>query len=248
MRTGRASSLRRQGASLLAVILCAVVALPAQALTSNTRVASSVRVAGETVCTGVFEVGAQPCTGLFAADNPANLLDPSGKNTIAEQVPVAGTIGYLAGQLAVATVKALVTACAAELVVSGTANVVLNVDTTGIPRGPTTVCAWRGRKRDDNTPIMYYSLTEFPVIAAHIKEHQFIFPVHKTLHYLGPLSALADLNRRRAYGDLALEPLDPVPQQAAPDSEQRKQGGKHTAFYTANKLKTGDAFKVEVIP
>src|SRR5438445_6109456 len=78
MRTAWALSLRRQGASLLAVILCAVLALPTQALTSNTRVASSVRAAGETVCTGVFEAGAQPCTGLFAADNPVNMVDPSG--------------------------------------------------------------------------------------------------------------------------------------------------------------------------
>src|SRR6266511_3567435 len=78
MRTAWALSLRRQGASLLAVILSAVLALPAQALTSNTRVASSVRVAGETVCTGVFEAGAQPCTGLFAGDNPVNSTDPTG--------------------------------------------------------------------------------------------------------------------------------------------------------------------------
>src|SRR5439155_21274588 len=98
MRTAWALSLRRQGASLLAVILCAVLALPAQALTSNTRVASSVRVAGETVCTGVFEAGAQPCTGLFAADNPVNRIDPSGHGeftlvSLATTFAIQGTIG-----------------------------------------------------------------------------------------------------------------------------------------------------------
>jgi len=124
---------------------------------------------------------------------------------------------------------------------------------------------------------MFYSLTEFPVIAAHIKEHQTFLPIHKTLHYLGPFRELANLNRRRAYGDLAYEPLDPVPQQgwswdeypfastleggfgaiaggigttvvAAPNTEQGKQAAKHTNFYLSNKLKPSDPFKVEVIP
>ncbi len=55
------------------------MALPAQALTSNTRIASAVRVTDETACTGVFEVVAQPYTGLFAHANPVNNTDPSGK-------------------------------------------------------------------------------------------------------------------------------------------------------------------------
>lgn len=54
------------------------MALPSQALTSNTRFPSAIRVADETVCTGVFEVVAQPCTGLFCHADPVNLVDPSG--------------------------------------------------------------------------------------------------------------------------------------------------------------------------
>lgn len=78
MRRGIASSLPRLGASLLAVILCVLMALPSQALTSNTRFPSAIRVADETVLYGVFEVVAQPCTGLFCHADPVNLVDPSG--------------------------------------------------------------------------------------------------------------------------------------------------------------------------
>ena len=99
MRTGRPSSLRRQGASLLAVILCAVLALPAQALTPNNPFPSAVRVIDETVCTGVFEVVAQPRTGLFVADNPVNKVDPSGHDgETSSLVTTMGQIGYLAGR------------------------------------------------------------------------------------------------------------------------------------------------------
>jgi len=92
MRTGRPSSLRRQGASLLAVILCAVLALPAQALTPNNPFPSAVRVIDETVCTGVFEVVAQPRTGLFCRDNPVNLRDPSGYDGTVIELNVSGAL------------------------------------------------------------------------------------------------------------------------------------------------------------
>jgi hypothetical protein len=78
MRTGLASSPGRLGASLLAVMLCAVLAQPAQALTSNTRFTSAVTVTKETAYTGVFEGGVEAHTGLFVCDNPVNRIDPSG--------------------------------------------------------------------------------------------------------------------------------------------------------------------------
>jgi RHS repeat-associated protein len=58
------------------------MALPAQALTSNTRIPSTVRVTDETACTGVFEVVAQPYTGLFCHADPVNGIDPSGHENI----------------------------------------------------------------------------------------------------------------------------------------------------------------------
>src|SRR5437016_4727873 len=99
MRRAFATSLQRVGASCLAVILCAVLALPAQALTSNTHTASAGCVTHETACTGVFEVSAQPYTGLFAADNPVNRVDPSGHDgETSSLVTTMGQIGYLAGR------------------------------------------------------------------------------------------------------------------------------------------------------
>ena len=78
MRTAWASSLRRLGASLLAVMLCAVLVQPAQAITSNSHFTPAIPVTEKTAYTGVLVVVVEPCTGLFVADNPVNLDDPSG--------------------------------------------------------------------------------------------------------------------------------------------------------------------------
>ena len=79
MRTAWASSLRRLGASLLAVMLCAVLVSPAQAITSNTHFASAVPVTEKTAYTGVLVVIVEPCTGLFAQGDPVNGCDPLGR-------------------------------------------------------------------------------------------------------------------------------------------------------------------------
>jgi len=81
MRTGFASS--RRALTALAVALCVVSAWPAQAITSNNHFTSAVPVTSETAYTGVFESGAQPCTGLFGADNPVDGSDPSGHDDLA---------------------------------------------------------------------------------------------------------------------------------------------------------------------
>ena len=95
MRTAWASSLKPLGACLLAVMLCAGLALPAHALTSNTRFTSAVPVTKETAYRGVFEGGAEAHTGLFAQDNPVDNDDPSG-NDIGEMVDVMDMQGMLA--------------------------------------------------------------------------------------------------------------------------------------------------------
>jgi hypothetical protein len=80
MRTAWASSLKPLGACLLAVMLCAGLALPAHAITANTSVIpSAVTVTKETAYRGVFGGGAEAHTGLFGEDNPVNNSDPSGK-------------------------------------------------------------------------------------------------------------------------------------------------------------------------
>ena len=81
MRTAWASSLKPLGACLLAVMLCAGLALPAHALTSNTRFTSAVPVTKETAYRGVFEGGAEAHTGLFGWDNPVDNTDPTGLYT-----------------------------------------------------------------------------------------------------------------------------------------------------------------------
>jgi hypothetical protein len=78
MRTAWASSLKPLGACLLAVMLCAGLALPAHAITSNTRFTSAVPVTKETAYRGVFEGGAEAHTGLFCEANPVNGTDPTG--------------------------------------------------------------------------------------------------------------------------------------------------------------------------
>lgn len=78
MRTAWASSLRRLGASLLAVMLCAVLVQPVQAITSSSYFTSAVPVTEKTAYIGVLVVVMEPCTGLYGADNPVNKVDPSG--------------------------------------------------------------------------------------------------------------------------------------------------------------------------
>lgn len=97
MRTAWASSWGRLGTSLLAVILCALMALPAQALTSNTHFAPAARVTDETACTGVLLIVVETHTGLFGADNPVNLIDPSGHEFTLAGTLSAGTIGAAIG-------------------------------------------------------------------------------------------------------------------------------------------------------
>ena len=82
MRTAWASSLKPLGACLLAVMLCAGLALPAYAITSNTRFTSTVTVTKETAYRGVFEGRAEAHTGLFGADDPVDGIDPSGHDDL----------------------------------------------------------------------------------------------------------------------------------------------------------------------
>jgi hypothetical protein len=100
MRTGFASS--RRALTALAVALCVVSAWPAQAITSNNHFTSAVPVTSETAYTGVFESGAQPCTGLFGADNPVNCIDPSGHDYGDFDINI-GSIGNLLDQIDGAT-------------------------------------------------------------------------------------------------------------------------------------------------
>jgi len=84
MRGRLQSSLQRLGFSLIAVMLCVILAQPAQALTANvpTRLPApsteTAPVTDETAYTGVLLVVVNPHTGLFAADNPVDNVDPSG--------------------------------------------------------------------------------------------------------------------------------------------------------------------------
>ena len=67
MRTVGASLPGRLGASLLAVILCALMVLPAQAITANyPHFTPAVPVPEKTAYRGVFESDAQAYTGIFA--------------------------------------------------------------------------------------------------------------------------------------------------------------------------------------
>jgi hypothetical protein len=86
MRTAWALSLRRLGASLLAVMLCAVLVQPAQAITSSSHFTSAVPVTEKTAYTGILVVVVEPCTGLFGADNPVDNEDPSGKSSFATEL------------------------------------------------------------------------------------------------------------------------------------------------------------------
>jgi hypothetical protein len=107
MRTGLASSPGRLGASLLAVMLCAVLAQPAHALTSNTRFTSAVAVTKETAYRGVFEGGAEAHTGLFGWDNPVDRIDPSGHDgELISTMAAVGTVGILAAETAGPTIEA----------------------------------------------------------------------------------------------------------------------------------------------
>jgi hypothetical protein len=67
---------RRLGSFLLAALLCVVLAQPAQA----TRPSFASKTAG----TGIFDLAAKPHTGLFCADNPIGLTDPSGRSALAD--------------------------------------------------------------------------------------------------------------------------------------------------------------------
>jgi hypothetical protein len=109
MRTGLATSLKRLGTFLLAVTLCAFLALPAQAITRNASVPApdpaeqlkgEPAVTGETPYTGVLPFTLELRNGLFAANNPVNLIDPSGNETLASLVvntAIRAAIGALTG-------------------------------------------------------------------------------------------------------------------------------------------------------
>lgn len=107
MRTAWASSLRRLGASLLAVMLCAVLVQPAQAITSNSHFTPAIPVTEKTAYTGVLVVVVEPCTGLFGEDNPVDMTDPSGNDGDLGSLAVAGGIsGTIDGLSTAATVGA----------------------------------------------------------------------------------------------------------------------------------------------
>ena len=107
MRTAWASSLKPLGACLLAVMLCAGLAWPAHAITSNTRFTSAVTVTKETAYRGVLVVVVEPCTGLFAQDNPVDMTDPSGNDGDLGSLAVAGGIsGTIDASIATVTVTA----------------------------------------------------------------------------------------------------------------------------------------------
>lgn len=83
----KASALTRLGTFLLAVMLSVLMALPSQAITCNASVPApapvqqlkgKAPVTGETAYTGVLLVVVELRTGFFAANNPVNMVDPSG--------------------------------------------------------------------------------------------------------------------------------------------------------------------------
>jgi hypothetical protein len=97
MRWGKASALTRLGTFLLAVLLSVLMALPVQAITRNASVpapAPAVQlkeeapITGETASTGVLLVVVHLRTGLYAADDPVNRIDPSGNMDIATGLTV----------------------------------------------------------------------------------------------------------------------------------------------------------------
>ena len=93
MRTAGASLPGRLGASLLAVILCALMVMPAQAITANTHFTPAVPVPEKTAYRGVFGAEAQAYTGLFGADNPVDRIDPSGHD--GELISTMAAVGLL---------------------------------------------------------------------------------------------------------------------------------------------------------
>jgi len=90
MRGRLQSSLQRLGFSLIAVMLCVILAQPAQALTANvpTRLPApsteTAPVTDETAYTGVLLVVVNPHTGLFAENDPIDRIDPTGQQTEVE--------------------------------------------------------------------------------------------------------------------------------------------------------------------
>jgi hypothetical protein len=108
-------------------MLCAVLVSPAQAITSNTHFASAVPVTEKTAYTGVLVVIVEPCTGLFGADNPVNMVDPSGHDDIGD---VLGSLDIFSGFFA--TIMPVTTlAATAGLPLSDI--VYISVDPTGAP-------------------------------------------------------------------------------------------------------------------
>lgn len=107
MRTAGASLRGRLGASLLAVILCALMVMPAQAITSNTHFTPAVPVTEKTAYTGVFEGGAQPYTGLFCQGSPIDMVDPDGNDGEAIGTLTAVDIGLSIAATALITYNAV---------------------------------------------------------------------------------------------------------------------------------------------
>jgi len=80
----------------------------------------------------------------YVQNNPVNMIDPTGNQTSAAEVGLTGVIiGRIASQLALATVKALVTACALQLTATVVANQAFDIDTSNVP-GP---CTFRNRSQ-----------------------------------------------------------------------------------------------------
>jgi hypothetical protein len=86
---------------------CVISAWPEQPETSDTCFIPAVPFTGKTAYTVVLVVVAEPCTGLFAADDPVNKIDPSGNDAIDEiltLVDVMGTFGATASAPSVGSV------------------------------------------------------------------------------------------------------------------------------------------------
>jgi hypothetical protein len=113
MRTGLPTSLTRLGTFLLAVTLSALLALPSPAITRTVPVSvpapvqlkGETAVTGETACTGVLPFRLELRTGLFAANNPVNRIDPSGNAdltvvSVLTSAAIGATLGVINAEVA----------------------------------------------------------------------------------------------------------------------------------------------------
>jgi hypothetical protein len=119
---------------------------------------------------------------------------------------------------------------------------------------------------EDGIPTMFYSKSDFPVIAPKISSLQANHPFWALLHYIGSGEGWSKIQRQMALKKVSgkdpgtgnswdeypfastFEGGEPADVQPAPITEQSKQAIKHRQFYNDNHLRMGDPFFVKVVP